>query len=161
MRRATHITDLGSTLIPFLSTLSLRRATTPRLSRVVPTPIFLSTLSLRRATQKFSAQRILFNFYPRSPCGERPQDLIAKELALAFLSTLSLRRATGILGRRLRYRKQFLSTLSLRRATNARPETRRHDAISIHALLAESDTYRILRAKLSPISIHALLAESD
>ncbi len=34
----------------FLSTLSLRRATTPRLSRVVPTPIFLSTLSLRRAT---------------------------------------------------------------------------------------------------------------
>ena len=35
---------------PFLSTLSLRRAT-PRLSRVVPTPIFLSTLSLRRATR--------------------------------------------------------------------------------------------------------------
>ena len=33
----------------------------------------------------------------------------------------------------------FLSTLSLRRATSARPETRRRDAISIHALLTESD----------------------
>ncbi len=33
----------------------------------------------------------------------------------------------------------FLSTLSLRRATNAHPETRQRDAISIHALLAESD----------------------
>ena len=33
----------------------------------------------------------------------------------------------------------FLSTLSLRRATNARLEIRRPYAISIHALLAESD----------------------
>ena len=33
----------------------------------------------------------------------------------------------------------FLSTLSLRRATNVFPDTRQHDAISIHALLAESD----------------------
>ena len=34
---------------------------------------FLSTLSLRRATGAISQlQRILGNFYPRSPCGERP-----------------------------------------------------------------------------------------
>ena len=39
-----------------------------------------------------------------------------------------------------RRQKLFLSTLSLRRATNAHPETRRLDAISIHALLAESDS---------------------
>ena len=56
------------------------------------------------------------HFYPRSPCGERPQDLIAKELALAFLSTLSLRRATI-----------------------ARAGWSRRRCISIHALLAESD----------------------
>ena len=78
----------------------------------------------------------------------------------------------------------FLSTLSLRRATSARPETRRHDAISIHALLAESDLIlsaltlmaryfyprspcgerRCLRCcaiSCITISIHALLAESD
>ena len=50
LRRATFtVAYLGKRDIRFLSTLSLRRAT-PRLSRVVPTPIFLSTLSLRRAT---------------------------------------------------------------------------------------------------------------
>ena len=35
--------------------------------------VFLSTLSLRRATTLPSITRYLFNnFYPRSPCGERP-----------------------------------------------------------------------------------------
>ena len=35
--------------------------------------IFLSTLSLRRATSSSTpAVRSQFNFYPRSPCGERP-----------------------------------------------------------------------------------------
>ena len=58
----------------------------------------------------------VFDFYPRSPCGER-------------LGTL----------RTVKVKNTFLSTLSLRRATNARPEIRRFDAISIHALLAESD----------------------
>ena len=78
----------------------------------------------------------------------------------------------------------FLSTLSLRRATSVRPETRPRDAISIHALLAESDsqqplgttrtTYFYPRSpcgerrgcaqyctRAREISIHALLAESD
>ena len=78
----------------FLSTLSLRRATTPLTSRITrrqyfyprspcgerrgsgvgnwPRVIFLSTLSLRRATA-FGPSRLApgFNFYPRSPCGER------------------------------------------------------------------------------------------
>ena len=112
-------------------------------------------------------------FYPRSPCGERPQDLIAKELALAFLSTLSLRRATILhMGRSLA--QLFLSTLSLRRATL--PPTDRifffvyfyprspcgerlvhydnynlHCVISIHALLAESD---ILPGRLGFLIFH-------
>ena len=38
-----------------------------------------------------AAQR---NFYPRSPCGERPTPLCARIAFGAFLSTLSLRRAT-------------------------------------------------------------------
>ena len=43
-----------------------------------------------------------------------------------------------------------------------RPETRRHDAISIHALLAESDAPRSRDNSMGRhISIHALLAESD
>ena len=49
----------------FLSTLSLRRATGP--SRTSPcVVIFLSTLCTR------CAAAFLNNFYPRSPCGERP-----------------------------------------------------------------------------------------
>ena len=57
-----------------------------------------------------------------------------------FLSTLSLRRATGILGRRLWDRQQFLSTLSLRRATGLDVTIIGRTWISIHALLAESDS---------------------
>ena len=57
--------------------------------------IFLSTLSLRRATIMFTG--ILAhdsNFYPRSPCGERPPSMIRQPTPTGFLSTLSLRRAT-------------------------------------------------------------------
>ena len=145
---------------------------------------FLSTLSLRRATSKarrrFSSQRHFYprspcgerrgscpglaggsDFYPRSPCGERPVALVALAVALLFLSTLSLRRATGgagdpgrqpqhfyprsPCGERLEYTGdlsaagQFLSTLSLRRATTGAPRPQGRHKISIHALLAESD----------------------
>ena len=48
----------------------------------------------------------------------------------------------------------FLSTLSLRRATNARPETRQPCAISIHALLAESDN----TVEIVIIVMHAFLS---
>ena len=79
------------------------------------------------------------DFYPRSPCGER---LPTRETYLdivAFLSTLSLRRATGV-GLALAY----------------------NNCISIHALLAESDsTHNSSTPSTSGISIHALLAESD
>ena len=57
--------------IVFLSTLSLRRATTA-FSMYGALPTFLSTLSLRRATWYSSASSWLrIYFYPRSPCGER------------------------------------------------------------------------------------------
>ena len=101
---------------------------------------FLSTLSLRRATRRggdlcyldniisihallaesdlpvFSWRCPLTYFYPRSPCGERLKQLFATIGTTIFLSTLSLRRAT------------------LRAMAAAQD-----NAISIHALLAESD----------------------
>ena len=104
--------------IKFLSTLSLRRAT-ERKVLIADVYIFLSTLSLRRATSFNAAQPAAQrNFYPRSPCGERPvarqqcgadqaisihallaeSDERLQRLAVAqwtFLSTLSLRRATA------------------------------------------------------------------
>ena len=58
-------------------------------------------------------------FYPRSPCGERPKAAAASACFATFLSTLSLRRAT---------QTQGLKIPAL--------------CISIHALLAESDPKR-------------------
>ena len=61
----------------------------------------------------------VFDFYPRSPCGERRCFGTVTLTDFLFLSTLSLRRATQILG---------LATGDY--------------YISIHALLAESDLNR-------------------
>ena len=101
----------------FLSTLSLRRATSLLMIRARARS-FLSTLSLRRATTLFVTYRDIFrrisihallaesddkripatalarHFYPRSPCGERPAEAGPHPACGAFLSTLSLRRAT-------------------------------------------------------------------
>ena len=57
--------------------------------------------------------------------------------------------------------KIFLSTLSLRRATRISKAHGRPPAISIHALLAESDLAPEENPTQKRISIHALLAESD
>ena len=103
---------------------------------------------------------------------------------VGFLSTLSLRRATGRSWRKQSNHHKFLSTLSLRRATLEQSASYNAYLISIHALLAESDSSTpAVRSQFihfyprSPcgerlflycnypfklfISIHALLAESD
>ena len=101
--------------------------------------LFLSTLSLRRATPRCPAGgAAIEDFYPRSPCGERQ-----------------------IAGCAIFLRVAFLSTLSLRRATSPWPSTSHMLAISIHALLAESDHAAGDQHGGLCISIHALLAESD
>ena len=56
---------------------------------------FLSTLSLRRATSVGSIiNNVIDDFYPRSPCGERRQHSEPNSGRIRFLSTLSMRRAT-------------------------------------------------------------------
>ena len=82
--------------------------------------------------------RAMVNFYPRSPCGERPIFAVRPYDAPIFLSTLSLRRATA-----------------------PQQENGQAATISIHALLAESDRDGFALVDVLPISIHALLAESD
>ena len=102
----------------FLSTLSLRRATT--LTAPVPSCVlvFLSTLSLRRATfsagQSYHRRR---DFYPRSPCGER--HLLDADFC----------------------RRQIISIHALLAESDERANSLAHapPQISIHALLAESD----------------------
>ena len=80
---------------------------------------FLSTLSLRRATiSRYTARPLSSYFYPRSPCGERP----ASRRAISAQSDFYPRSPCG-------ERQQVAAILA--------------DimAISIHALLAESDRY--------------------
>ena len=101
------------------------------------------------------------DFYPRSPCGERPHRPRKGSDNAGFLSTLSLRRATISVLWMARSHLLFLSTLSLRRATRAASCQQRSHQISIHALLAESDVGQKRFLQKLAISIHALLAESD
>ena len=122
---------------------------------------FLSTLSLRRATTHYDNYNLHCTISIHALLAESDGiGLVFLWWGVRFLSTLSLRRATNEIPYQ-RQIDQFLSTLSLRRATSVRPETRQRDAISIHALLAESDCFRIPYWFKVTISIHALLAESD
>ena len=61
----------------------------------------------------------------------------------------------------LNSQKEKHSTLSLRRATPEASSASPRGSISIHALLAESDTTLSHNYNTTIISIHALLAESD
>ena len=146
----------------FLSTLSLRRATSERVPLAESTAISIHALLAESD-----------RFYP-----------LKTFIILSFLSTLSLRRATTVPGGG-HINKAFLSTLSLRRATadSSAADSSAAD-ISIHALLAESDSMLtslfcgccdfyprspcgerqcLVRGQRPSwgISIHALLAESD
>ena len=167
----------------FLSTLSLRRATRLEGYRRHYLAISIHALLAESDRSAGPSQEEYTDFYPRSPCGERPNEALQKVQDIEFLSTLSLRRATRFITSR-QLPTPFLSTLSLRRAT-ARRESRQQPAgISIHALLAESDQtsfgsyvrsihfyprspcgerHRPNRSNPTrkKISIHALLAESD
>ena len=102
----------------FLSTLSLRRATSANCSCHSGHPDFYPRSPCgERPTKSDQGASNRQDFYPRSPCGERRSNRPATVHTWRFLSTLSLRRATlaGPSGPAFLYR--FLSTLSLRRAT--------------------------------------------
>ena len=147
----------------FLSTLSLRRATWGGQTYTKETnisihallaesdaslrdifssvPVFLSTLSLRRATTVTA--RIIdptYDFYPRSPCGERHSDPVTDK-AWALISIHALLAESDL---RPCFSRSFLSNFyprspcGERRGGQASASAR--TGISIHALLAESDT---------------------
>ena len=124
------------------------------------------------------------NFYPHSPCGERPDTIRKTQRPYVFLSTLSLRRATVAAGTvcrqmqgisihtllaesdpswatRARAAQLFLSTLSLRRATIMRELLLRYqEFLSTLSLRRATHPGQPVRG-LPSISIHTLLAESD
>ena len=146
----------------FLSTLSLRRATKLAFDGIYSDSIsihallaesdfgihrlygahhrFLSTLSLRRATSIRSKLGSTISISIHALLAESDFRTYGDVVqGIEFLSTLSLRRAT--IGPAPALQPQtFLSTLSLRRATQDNLGLTGTTAISIHALLAESDS---------------------
>ena len=145
----------------FLSTLSLRRAT-PAEHHASSQQEFLSTLSLRRATVQASPDASSTQyFYPRSPCGERLSKRLIKFGKLRFLSTLSLRRATII-----RQHSEPDSGNFYPRSPCG--ERHKISAIHIagenfypRSPCGERLIFPISLSRTRAISIHALLAESD
>ena len=124
--------------------------------------VFLSTLSLRRATpprQRHGWQPR--DFYPRSPCGERRKCPQCHRKLILFLSTLSLRRATQQRHRAAPTRPDFYPRSPCGERRIQPQAAVLVAAISIHALLAESDPLTSRAKTVTTISIHALLAESD
>ena len=101
---------------------------------------FLSTLSLRRATLAGpSGPAFLYNFYPRSPCGERRPLIFNVQPRKTISIHALLAESDRGFGAGSWPRGIFLSTLSLRRATTHHFSALHNIFISIHALLAESD----------------------
>ena len=122
----------------FLSTLSLRRATSARLETRRRDAISIHALLAESDLSHAFGYTFASYFYPRSPCGERLIIHVMRNRWFIFLSTLSLRRAT-VRALKLADTMLFLSTLSLRRATQRAIDGHGDHVISIHALLAESD----------------------
>ena len=107
---------------------------------LAPKP-FLSTLSLRRATIScaWSASK-LGDFYPRSPCGERPPARILRPCGLFYFYPRS---PCGERHRTVNDSDDDVQDFYPRSPCGERlavhPQGRAWFAISIHALLAESD----------------------
>ena len=170
---------------PFLSTLSLRRATLMWWQSNTTIKISIHALLAESDSYHSLLVTFVFNFYPRSPCGERRQatyssadscidfyprspcgerresvDMYKISKQISIHALLAESDGDGFVY--CDTDSVFLSTLSLRRATTLPITSNVVIRISIHALLAESDDpgKRSILYTLQ-ISIHALLAESD
>ena len=150
LRRATALTCSAGCVCLFLSTLSLRRATGSGLARLAPRLDFYPRSPCgERPYDTPSTSIPKPDFYPRSPCGERPGKVRVVDPGLVFLSTLSLRRATSERYERSKSKIHFYPRSPCgERHTHHFPAL--HDIlISIHALLAESDTTHTLTAYIA------------
>ena len=163
----------------FLSTLSLRRATTRLLCRRLHSNISIHALLAESDRVLEVTRNAHTDFYPRSPCGERP----AIDVFLAVWAVISihalLAESDGVTVLGIQHRVGisihallaesdvfcfclsvfdflFLSTLSLRRATWPGLLARPFFIISIHALLAESDVSFMLYDTSSLIFLSTL-----
>ena len=127
-------------LLRFLSTLSLRRATRVKFQLDFINQISIHALLAESDLSGALCGLIFKNFYPRSPCGERPTTIITICIVPRFLSTLSLRRATLDELCRMMGIKHFYPRSPCGERQSASYNAYLEESISIHALLAESDS---------------------
>ena len=119
----------------------MRRATTAH-ALPLNNIAFLSTLSLRRATlATWKPDYICRNFYPRSPCGERPFCLTLEghKRPISIHALLAESDAGLIFFLIYHY---FYPRSPCGERPNSQQEKNNGHEISIHALLAESDQPR-------------------
>ena len=153
LRRATGLSRYVAIIRQiFLSTLSLRRATAILAPLHNPDIVFLSTLSLRRATSACQSAKNGITISIHALLAESDQYWATRaRAAQLFLSTLSLRRATwGCRWHSLRNNDFYPRSPCGERPILGNP-CAGCPAISIHALLAESDLHP---AKYHPYLFH-------
>ena len=126
----------------FLSTLSLRRATSAPAIKSCWSSYFYPRSPCGERHHLFWYCAPQRNFYPRSPCGERPLSLLRSVMFMAlFLSTLSLRRATWHLCFCIPCQCNFYPRSPCGERRLQLFLYYQDNTISIHALLAESDFF--------------------
>ena len=145
----------------FLSTLSLRRATNARMSRTVRPVNFYPRSPCGERRRLVDLCRSMGNFYPRSPCGERPGRCGRKEQGSGISIHALLAESDAPDQRAAHGTSDFYP----RSPCGERPAD---CAVLVHLYdfyprspcgerQVGKDTYKYRQ----PISIHALLAESD
>ena len=140
----------------------MRRATRECVSeRLKPQNFYPRSPCGERPAATSRPGRFTTYFYPRSPCGERPWNPGPTVRCARFLSTLSLRRATGPDQQHKRHLQDFYSRS---------PRGERQAMCTIWECTSKFLSTLSLRRATGPkpclgtwalISIHALLAESD
>ena len=112
--RRLHMADFDKI---FLSTLSLRRATAPAPTQPPTTRISIHALLAESDNVACGDRHKLRDFYPRSPCGERPETVTITTVTHTISIHALLAESDPVLDALSSDASTFLSTLSLRRAT--------------------------------------------
>ena len=146
---------------PFLSTLSLRRATNATRQVTQTCQISIHALLAESDPPRVVRKPATGRFLSTLPCGERPFEKFEGVIAIKISIHALLAESDNPGGRAPSPPRHFYP----RSPCGERPPRGRFffilSPISIHALLAESDFVQMIMSGYARISIHALLAESD
>ena len=124
--------------------------------------ISIHALLAESDTDRMFCSRQRLNFYPRSPCGERPSAAAPIKLTRSISIHALLAESDFMIVGFNRIKNLFLSTLSLRRATQHEQKRAYVDGYFYpRSPCGERPVPQQENGQAATISIHALLAESD